>query len=186
MWNLKKGAGATDVELQSLEHRSALLSEEYNAHPRERPSSIQSGNTDLRSVPPRWKIGIRYCAFSGILVLLMNTTFLLVGESRAGFPSFSSNQGKRTVYDGQCDTTKKINIGVHLLINVLSTILLSASNYCMQCMSAPTRKEAEQAHAKFKWVDIGVPSIRNLQKIRGLRVLLWLLLSTSSLPLHLL
>jgi glutaredoxin-related protein len=68
----------------------------------------------------------------------------------------------------------------------LSTILLGASNYCMQCMSAPTRAEAEQAHAKFRWVDIGTPSIRNLGKIRGLRVVLWLLLGISSLPLHLL
>lgn len=185
MWDLKKGAGATDVELQSLEHRSALLSSEYNAHPRKH-SSVDSDKTVLRSAQPRWRVAIRYCALAGCLVLLTNVIFLLVGESRAGFPSFSSNQGKRTLYDGNCDTTKKINIGVHLLINVLSTILLGASNYCMQCMSAPTREEAEQAHAKFRWVDIGVPSIRNLGKISGLRVALWLLLGISSLPLHLL
>jgi len=185
MWELKKSAGATDVELQSLEHRSALLPSEYNAHPRKH-TSIDSVKTDLRSAHPRWRIGIRYCALAGCLVLLTNGIFLLVGERRAGFPSLSSNQGKRTIYDGNCDSTKKINVGVHLLINILSTILLGASNYCMQCMSAPTREEAEQAHAKFRWVDIGVPSIRNLSKIRGLRALLWLLLGISSLPLHLL
>lgn len=185
MWDLKKGAGATDVELRSLEHRRALLPSEHTAHPLGQ-FSIHSAETDIRSARPRWRIAVRYCALAGCLVLLTNIIFLLVGESRAGFPSFSSNQGKRTLYDGNCDTTKKINIGVHLLINVLSTILLGASNYCMQCMSAPTREEAEQAHAKFRWVDIGVPSIRNLGKIRGLRVVLWLLLGISSLPLHLL
>ena len=185
MWDLKKGARATDIELQSLEHRSALLSEEYNAHPR-KASSVDLVIKKSDTTHPRWKIGIRYCALSASLVFLLNTIFLFVGEARAGFPSFSHNQGKRVLYDGNCGTTKKINVGVHLLINVLSTIILGASNYCMQCMSAPTREEAEQAHASFRWVDIGIPSIRNLGKIRGLRVVLWLLLGVSSLPLHLL
>lgn len=185
MWDLKKRATATDVELQSLEHRDALLSEDYNAHPR-RSRSITSKGKGSRSTHPPWKTGIRYCALSGSLVFLLNTIFLLAGEGRAGFPPLSSNDGKRVLYDGQCDTTKKINIGIHLLINILGTILLGASNYCMQCMSAPTRAEVDRAHAKFRWVDIGVPSIRNLRKIRGLRVVLWLLLGLTSLPLHLL
>lgn len=179
MWNAKIRATSTDVELQ------ALQSEHYDAHPRQ-TSPIASSNAVGQSPHPRWKIAVRYCAFSVSSVSLLNTILLVVGESRAGFPSFSSNDGRRILYDGQCDTTKKVNIGVHLLINILSTILLGASNYCMQCMSAPTRAEAEQAHAKFKWVDIGVPSLRNLTTIRKLRVVLWLLLGLSSLPLHLL
>ncbi len=116
----------------------------------------------------------------------MNTIFLLAGEGQSGFPALESNEGKRVLYDGNCDTTKKVNIGIHVLINILSTILLGASNYCMQCMSAPTRAEVDRAHAKFRWVDIGIPSIRNLIRVRGLRVFLWLLLGLSSLPLHLL
>lgn len=176
---------ATDVELHTLKHCDALLSEEYDAHHR-KPEAVESASKELRATHPRWKIGVRLCALSGSLVFLMNTIFLLVGEGRAGFPSLGSNDGKRVLYDGQCDTTKKINIGIHLLINMLSTILLGASNYCMQCMSAPTRAEVDQAHARFRWVDIGVPSIRNLRKIRGLRVALWLLLGLTSLPLHLL
>lgn len=175
----------TSVELQSTEHHDALLSNEYNSYP-PKTSLIKSTANELRSRHPRWKIGVRYCALSGSLVFLMNTIFLLVGEGRAGFPSLSSNEGKRVLYSGQCDTTKEINIVIHLLINVLSTVLLGASNYCMQCMSAPTRAEADRSHASFKWVDIGIPSVRNLGRIRGLRVVLWLLLGLSSLPLHLL
>ena len=185
MWFSKKSAAATDIELRSLEHHDALLPEEYDAHPRN-PHSVESTSKDLRAAHPRWKIGARFCALFGSLVVLVNTIFLVVGEGRAGFPTLSSNDGKRVLYDGQCDTTKRINIGIHLLINVLSTILLGASNYCMQCMSAPTRAEADRVHAKFRWVDIGVPSIRNLRKIRGMRVVLWLLLGFTSLPLHLL
>ena len=180
-----KDTAMTDFELQSIEHHNALLSEEYNAHPRKTSFSESTANI-MRSSHPQWKIGVRYCALSGGLVFLMNTIFLLVGESCAGFPALSSNGGKRILYSGHCDTTKNLNIGVHLLINLLSTVLLGASNYCMQCMSAPTRAEVDRSHTRFKWVDIGIPSIRNLSRIRGLRVVLWLLLGLSSLPLHLL
>lgn len=79
-----------------------------------------------------------------------------------------------------------MNTGIHLAINALSTILLSSSNYCMQCLSAPTRKELDNAHSKGKWLDIGVMSTRNLRGIATKRVVLWWLLGISSLPLHLL
>jgi hypothetical protein len=86
-----------------------------------------------------------------------------------------------------CAQAKTINTGVHVLINVLSTILLAGSNYCMQCLSAPTREQIDEAHRQSRWVDVGVPSIRNLfyTASRG-NLILWLLLCFSSLPLHLL
>jgi len=72
------------------------------------------------------------------------------------------------------------------MINILSTLLLSASNYCMQCMSAPTRKEVDEAHAGRKWLDIGIQSLRNVSKIEKKRGVLYCLLAFSSIPLHLL
>lgn len=73
-----------------------------------------------------------------------------------------------------------------MLINILSTILLGASNYCMQRISAPTRKDIDSARAQGKMVDIGVLSIRNLLRIGGKRRILYTVLTLSSLPLHLL
>jgi hypothetical protein len=52
-------------------------------------------------------------------------------------------------------------------------------------MSAPTRREVDDAHAKKQWLDIGVQSIRNLRKISWKRALMYWLLALSSLPLHL-
>ncbi|KAF2186207.1 hypothetical protein K469DRAFT_147508 [Zopfia rhizophila CBS 207.26] len=52
-------------------------------------------------------------------------------------------KGRSFIYEGQCATVKKFNIAIHLAINIFGTILLSASNYCMQCLSAPTRREIE-------------------------------------------
>ncbi|KAK3688634.1 hypothetical protein B0T22DRAFT_512276 [Podospora appendiculata] len=92
--------------------------------------------------------------------------------------------GRRVLFEGSCKTTKKLNTMLHLLINIISSLLLSASNYGMQCLSAPTRKEVDQVHAKGGWVDIGVPIIRNLASISRKRVLLWCFLGVSSIPLH--
>ncbi|KAK6223615.1 hypothetical protein QIS74_03559 [Colletotrichum tabaci] len=79
-----------------------------------------------------------------------------------------------------------LHTAIHVVINNLSTVLLAGSNYCMQCAIAPTRSEIDRAHARRKWLDIGVPSIRNFGKIKLEKKALWLLLSLSSFPLHLL
>lgn len=55
----------------------------------------------------------------------------------------------------------------------------------MQCLAAPTRKEIDRFHAQGKYLDIGVPSVRNLRAIPRSKVLLWWALGLSSIPLHL-
>lgn len=55
----------------------------------------------------------------------------------------------------------------------------------MQCVSAPTRPEIDRFHAKGKYLDIGVPSVRNLRAIPWFKVALWWALGLSSVPLHL-
>jgi hypothetical protein len=59
-----------------------------------------------------------------------------------------------------------MNIYLHLLINFLGTLILGAINYAMQCLFALTRAEVNAAHAKGKWLDIGVLSARNLRLYR--------------------
>lgn len=93
--------------------------------------------------------------------------------------------GLGSIYEGSCAKTKKMSLLIHLGINALATVLLSGSNYCMQCLAAPTRAEVDKAHARRLWVDIGVPSIRNLRRISWGRVILWCCIGLSSAPLHL-
>ena len=71
---------------------------------------------------------------------------------------------------------------VHIGINVMGTLLLGASNYTMQCLSAPTRKEVDAAHANGRYLDIGLPSLKNLNGWK--KKLVFFLLIMSSLPLH--
>lgn len=116
-----------------------------------------------------------------LLVFLLNLCLTIVGSRASG-------DNKGVILEKDCAEIKRLNTGLHVLINILGTILLSGSNYCMQCLSAPTREEIDKAHGNVKrrWLDIGVPSIRNVRYIKVRRMILWLLLGLSSVPLHLL
>ena len=94
--------------------------------------------------------------------------------------------GIGTIYLGNCTTIKRINLWLHLLINVLSTLLLGSSNYCMQLLVAPTHSEVQKAHKKSFWLDIGAPSVKNLRWIARRSVFVWCCLAFSSAFLHLL
>lgn len=135
-----------------------------------------------RKLPTGWRFGVTTSAISATSVFLINLIVLIWAILHNG----GQVEGKGTLYNGSCQDTRRLNTGVHLLINVLSTMLLGASNYCMQCMSAPTRKEIDRAHASGKWLDVGVQSVRNLFRISWRRAALYWLLGISSVPLHLL
>lgn len=86
------------------------------------------------------------CAILSTLVFVTNLIITIVCSVYGG-------QRNQTLYVGDCEKTQQINTGLHVLINLLSTTLLSASNYCMQCLSAPTRDDIDVAHARGKWLD---------------------------------
>lgn len=89
-----------------------------------------------------------------------------------------------TLYSGSCAKARSTNTWLQLIINILSSTLLGASNYCMQCLSSPTREEIDKAHARGQWLDVGIPSLRNIKGIKWRRKLLWFFLVLSALPLH--
>ncbi|KAH8817584.1 hypothetical protein DL96DRAFT_1751300 [Flagelloscypha sp. PMI_526] len=89
------------------------------------------------------------------------------------------------IMTGSCASLKHTSLFVHLAINIASTLLLSGSNYCMQCVSAPTRKDIDKAHEHRLWLDIAVPSVRNMRVLGCKRLLLWGFMGLSSIPLHL-
>ena len=128
-----------------------------------------------------WRMGVTLCAATTGFVLLVNVVLTVFA-----YTNYGQSGGLGTLQEGSCRTTKKLSLWLHVVINILSTLLLGASNYCMQCLASPTRKEIDKAHARQVWLDIGVPSVRNLTRISRRRALLWLVLAVSGLPLHLL
>ena len=99
---------------------------------------------------------------------------------------YGTKGGVGTIFTGSCSFSKSLNTYFHIAINVLSTILLGASNYCMQIISAPSRKDVDVAHASKMWLDIGVPSARNLLKLKWRYRIAWVGLIIVSAVLHLL
>ncbi|GKT41615.1 uncharacterized protein ColSpa_01796 [Colletotrichum spaethianum] len=113
-------------------------------------------------------------------VLIANLSVTIFAYSRYG-----SKNGVGLIYQGDCSTVQQLDRWLHLLINLLGTGMLSASNFCMQLQAAPTRENIDAAHEKGKWLDIGIPSLRNLKYISDWQRVSWALLALTSIPIHL-
>lgn len=120
------------------------------------------------------------CILTGLCLIITLTSLLVAVIS--GSPS----GGVGTIFTGSCDTVRRMDIWLHVAINSLGTILIGASNFNMQCLNAPNRKEVDAAHAQGYWLDIGVLSIRNFFYMSWEKAWLWILLAFSTIPLHLL
>ena len=128
-----------------------------------------------------WHMGVALCAFTAGTVLVINIFVTIWGSAK-----FGVHGSLVTIQDGDCSKSKKLSLWLHLAINILSTLLLGASNYCMQCLSSPSRAEIDRAHSRHIWLDIGVPSVRNLRRVSWNKIMLWWLFAISTVPLHLL
>ncbi|KAF5491521.1 hypothetical protein CGCS363_v011189 [Colletotrichum siamense] len=91
-------------------------------------------------------------------------------------------------YESDCrhDNTKNMNTLLHLLINALSTVVLASSNFFMQVLNAPSRREVDAVHARGKWLDIGIPSWRNAFYLSRFKLAAWISLCLTSIPIHML
>lgn len=143
--------------------------------------SFASSNREKKRKLQGWHFGVTLAALTASGVLVLNVIFTIVICLK-----FGTTGGVGTAYDGSCDYVNNVTTWLHVIINALSSLLLSASNYTMQALSAPTRQEVDRAHSKGDWMDIGVASVRNLFKIRWQRVVAWWILAMSSVPIHLL
>ena len=126
-----------------------------------------------------WRVGALLCCITATMILLTNIIALIWTTSNSRMEN-----GIGTLYKGSCARAKSLNSWLQLVINILCTVLLGASNYCMQCLTSPTRDEIDKAHDRKRLLRIGVPSLRNLRFISGYRALLWACLGLSALPLH--
>jgi hypothetical protein len=119
------------------------------------------------------------CFVLSLLVLILN-----VVVTSLFYSNYEPVSDIGILFQGSCTTSHRLSLAIHVLINVSSTLLLSASNMCMQLLVAPSRADVDKAHAQYKWLDIGVPSIRNLLHIGRFRLTIWALFGLASLPLH--
>jgi hypothetical protein len=129
-----------------------------------------------------WRFGVSLFSTAALLVLVANIGIAVYCIRQYGG---SITADFKPVFTGNCDKTKQLNTWTHLTINILSSILLSGSNFSMQVLTTPTRKQIETAHGQRRWLDIGIPSIKNLGSMGHGRRSLWVFLMLTSVPLHL-
>ncbi|GIZ44586.1 hypothetical protein CKM354_000778000 [Cercospora kikuchii] len=129
-----------------------------------------------------WRFAAVRCIVGACAVLLLNSSVAVVAALR-----WPRKQGVFTLYEGDCDVVNNWSTYLHLLINLLSSLLLASSNCTMQRLAAPTKAEVDASHAKGCSLDIGAPSMRNILSLRvsKRRILAWWLICLTSLPIHL-
>ncbi|KAH7348829.1 hypothetical protein BKA65DRAFT_501524 [Rhexocercosporidium sp. MPI-PUGE-AT-0058] len=155
--------------------RFLLRSGTYASH-----ISYEQAHENTPGIPAKysgWRGGIFLGATSAGTIFVINLIFTIWAGAK-------SKSGMRigTLYTGDCGTVHKADAWVHIAINAMGTLLLGASNYTMQCLASPTRSEVDAAHAMGKYMDVGLPSFRNLHGWK--KKILFTLLVLSTLPLH--
>jgi hypothetical protein len=124
---------------------------------------------------------LRLFTIVAIVVLIINVCWLIYAKAKYGIVD-----GYGTIRKGECSEVKQLNTWLHLVINILSTLLLTGSNAFMACYSCPSREEVDQAHGRSRSLHIGVLSFGNLRGIAKRKSFVVLLLALSSVPFHLL
>jgi len=88
------------------------------------PSHGQCTKLSLRHLQG-WRMGVSLCAAVTGAVLFLNVILTLASVH------YGVSGGVSTVQEESCYKTKELDLRLYLLINVLSTTLLAASNYSM-------------------------------------------------------
>ncbi|MCJ1380560.1 hypothetical protein MMC17_003668 [Xylographa soralifera] len=180
---MPKSQPETSVSIALLQPGELELSEEdallkKNSQSRWKRSSLGRKWASVTRHTATW----RFIVLSGLVVTLviltLNLSLLIWSRVRL--------QAGNMLYVGDCGSAKTTATSWSLAINVLSTLLLGASNAAMQCLCAPTRAEVDKAHAAGAWLDIGVSGLRNWGAMGRWRKYAWGCILLSSLPLHLL
>ena len=88
----------------------------------------------------KWFSGWRMGAYSAACLAMVS---LVINMAAAIWLRRHPNatSGLVQVFTGDYDEVSKMDMWIHLLINAISTLLLGGSDYCMQCLCAPTRAD---------------------------------------------
>jgi len=129
-----------------------------------------------------WRVGVLFGVVSSATILCFNIAVLVITASIKG--GYKSGFSEPLMYGPT--TLSWLSIAIHALVNALGTVLLAASNYTMQAIASPTRRDLDEAHKAGRWFDVGVLNTRNLKWVPRRRLMICLLLGLSSVPLHLL
>jgi hypothetical protein len=114
-----------------------------------------------------WRGGVTLNVLLAFLVFVITIVCVGLAGARGNISA-----GGSTILKGSDRQVQGASWGVHAVVNVFAIVLIAGTNYILQILSSPTRPEVDSAHERFKWLDIGIPSLRNLRLISPARAVL--------------
>ena len=130
-----------------------------------------------------WRFGVFYSIIAVLLCLIAE--LIMLGCAVTLNKPQGDKDGIGVLYVGDCAKVKRISTVLAIPLNIIATVLVGTSNYVMQCLSAPSRKEVDEAHAGGSYLNIGISSVHNLIHNFSWKSALWLILLLTTIPIHL-
>ncbi|KAJ3562455.1 hypothetical protein NPX13_g8562 [Xylaria arbuscula] len=93
-------------------------------------------------------------AINSALAYLYAALLLVLWSASVSQPNTSLG-GSTVIFNGNCNTSSELNLALHLMINIFSVLVFASSNFFMQVLNAPSRREVDNAHAWLRSADIG-------------------------------
>lgn len=128
--------------------------------------------------------GWRKAAATNTIIVFL-AAVLLVILLAVSWAKSAGLHGNVFVYQGDCGRSRVIDIMLHLIINIVSSLVLASSNFFVQILSSPTRDEVDKAHASKRALQIGNTSIMTFFRLSMFKKVFLVLFLLSSLPFHL-
>lgn len=162
-----------DTQLSLLDvDRQPKIDSQASQQPSQSPSKRSLGKS-YRG----WRGGCLLATITTAIVLIINLTFTMWGVIRT-----KSGLEIATLLVAECNSVNNASKVLHYGINALGKLLVAASNYSMQCLSSPARKEIDVAYSQGCHLNIGVVSLRHWFGWK--KKVLFTLLLCSTLSLH--
>ena len=124
-------------------------------------------------------VPIAFCALSSTVGLAV-LALLIVSSVKGDF------SGSTGLFAGNCSKAKRLSEILHFAVIAASFLVTFSSNKFLSLAVAPLPEEVSRAHARNKWLDIGINSWRNLQFVSRRRRWFWAIILLSSVPVQLL
>lgn len=161
--------------------RDSRADRDFNASPCTSPNNSRPGTPTAerekmlqeerpqapRSLMAGWRGGVAANVLLALLILVASIICLALAAAKGHISINVSSLMK-----GNSNQVEGINRGILAVVNIFGIILIAGANYVFQILSSPTRAEVDNAHGNRKWLDIGIPSVRNLSLISPTRATL--------------
>jgi hypothetical protein len=127
---------------------------------------------------PIWRIIVILNTIFVCLILVVYLAFLTWI-----YTNLQVRHGVADVFSGSCPQASRVVTYAHFATNAFAVLLFATGIHAVQLLLSPTRAEVEYAHARERWLHIGVGGLRNMKWVHKRRLVKAVVLLTTSMLL---